>query len=321
VRKLTVMIVPDRTARSRQFVVPVILLRAIGFSLMALSGLFGYFINDYIELRSIRETYELVSKENEGLRGEANILMGNLDEVKRSLKRVQDYAGQLTEITTKKVNEVRREAGIGPLSKREEVSAVNNKSAPKPTNFLPSGLNPDHLAFRPVFERLAGIGEEANKQALELQHLLANLSTQKALLQSIPSVAPVGGWISSGFGRRISPFTGERSLHLGIDIAADIGKPIFAPADGIVIFAGAKEGFGNFLMIAHGYGIVSHYGHNAQLFVQPGQKVNRGDQIATVGMTGRTTGPHLHYEVWINGRSVDPRRFLLGSSDTELVAH
>src|SRR4029078_2509934 len=101
----------------------------------------------------------------------------------------------------------------------------------------------DNLASRPVFDRLATIGQDANQHALELQHLLSNLSQQKSLLSSIPSFSPVDGWITSNYGKRISPFTGEPTLHMGLDVAAPVGTPIYAPADGVVIFTGAKQGF------------------------------------------------------------------------------
>jgi len=104
-------------------------------------------------------------------------------------------------------------------------------------------------------------------------------------------------------------------MHFGIDVASPVGTPICAPADGVVIFTGAKEGFGNFIMIAHGYGIVSRYGHNAQNLVQPGQSIKRGEQIATVGMSGRTTGPHLHYEVIVDGRPANPKKFILDMAE------
>src|SRR6185312_3091128 len=160
---------------------------------------------------------------------------------------------------------------------------------------------------------------DANDHALELQRLLSTLSQQKSLLSSIPSVAPVDGWITSGYGIRVSPFTGERTMHSGLDIAAPVGTPILAPADGVVIFTGAKAGYGNFIMIAHGYGVVTRYGHNHQNMVQPGQKIARGEQIATVGDSGRTTGPHVHYEIVVNGKTNDPKKFILDMNDFDKV--
>ena len=241
--------------------------------------------------------------------------MQNLEEVKVSLRRVQDYTSKLGELTTVKVQTFRKKTGIGPLSPEEFGAAQRTEAAVQPEGYVPIGLNMDKLVFRRVFDRLSGIGQEANNDALELQHLLSTLSKQKNLLASIPSIAPVDGWVTSGVGVRVSPFTGERTDHAGIDIAAPVGTAIMAPADGVVIFSGAKAGFGNFIMVAHGYGVVTRYGHNHQNMVQPGQKVARGEQIATVGDSGRATGPHVHYEVVINGKLENPQKFILNLMD------
>ena len=318
-RRLTIVVIPDDAKVTKQVTIPRVIFKVVPAAIVALCSFSGYFVLDYMELRKIRDSYERLAAENDGLKGEAKILMANLEEVKLSLKRVRDYTGQLIELTTSKVQRVRKETGIGPLSPEEYKAAKSGGS--RTASYLPAGIDIEKLSFRPVFDRLASIGDESTRNAFELQHLLSQLSQQRSLLQSIPSIIPVSGWITSGFGRRVSPFTGERSTHMGIDIAANMGNPVLAPADGVVIFTGTKDGFGNFVMIAHGYGLVSHYGHNAQILVQPGQTIKRGDQIATVGMTGRTTGPHLHYEVWLNGNAVDPRRFLLDGSEVELAAH
>lgn len=321
-RRLTIVVIPDDAKVTRQVVVPSIFFRIIPLAVIIICSFSGYFVLDYLELRKIRDSYEKVATENDVIKGEAQVLMANLEEVKQSLRRVRDYTGQLMELTTSKVQKVRKETGLGPMAAEDYKNGKNlSGNVGKAASYMPAGIDVDKLTFRPVFDRLATIGDEAGRNALELQHLLSNLNQQKSLLQSIPSIIPVDGWITSSFGKRVSPFTGEKSVHMGIDIASNIGSPILAPADGIVIFTGTKEGFGNFVMVAHGYGIVSHYGHTAQVLVQPGQAVRRGDQIATVGMTGRTTGPHVHYEVWLNGNAVDPRKFLLDGSDFELAAH
>ena len=318
-RKLTIVFIPEDAKSSRQIHVPRAIMRLIAVLGIATAGLSGYFLLDYIQLRAIRETYYRLNAENQGLKGEARLLMGNLDEVKRSLRRVQDYSAKLADITKLKVMRVSKKTGIGPLSADEFQSATNAQqqeaAQAKPEEYVPLGVNLDNLAFRPVFSRLTGLGREANQSALDLQHLLSTLSQQKSLLSAIPSATPLNGWIASGFGPRISPFTGERVMHFGLDVASPIGTPVYAPADGVVIFTGAKEGFGNFIMIAHGYGIVSRYGHNAQNLVQPGQTVKRGEQIATVGMTGRATGPHLHYEIVVDGRPVNPKKFILDMAE------
>ena len=322
-KKLMIMVIPENGGKTRTLSIPLLLIH-FGLALMLLTcGVSGYALLDYRALRGLRFQFRDLTAENEGLRGEARVLLQNLEDVKNSLRRVQDYSTKLGELTALKVQDFSRRTGIGPLSAEEFGAAHKNTSpgaaSPGTTDYVPLGLNLDRLVFRTAFDRLATIGQDANSHALELQRLLSTLSQQKSLLASIPAAAPVDGWITSGFGPRISPFTGERSLHAGIDIAAPVGTPILAPADGVVIFAGAKEGFGNFVMIAHGYGLVTRYGHNHQNLVQPGQKVSRGEQIATVGESGRTTGPHVHYEVVHNGRTENPQKFILDLPDFNAI--
>jgi murein DD-endopeptidase MepM/ murein hydrolase activator NlpD len=307
------MIIPDGSQGTRQVRLPRFIFKLALFGGLVLSAILGFFILDYIQLCSVRQSYQIIANENDGLKGESRVLIQNLEEVKRSLRRVQDYTNKLGELTTVKVRKVSKMTGIGPLSKEEFMA--HQQTVPPPdaeaADFMPLGVNIDSLVFKPVFTKLASLSRDANKHAFEMQHLLSNLSQQKSLLNAIPSMAPVNGWITSGFGGRISPFTGGRSVHQGLDIASPVGTAILAPADGVVVFTGAKEGFGNFIMIAHGYGIVSRYGHNNQNMVQPGQRISRGEQIGTVGMSGRTTGPHVHYEVWVDGRPENPRKFIL----------
>ncbi len=130
------------------------------------------------------------------------------------------------------------------------------------------------------------------------------------MLASTPSIMPVAGFFSHGFGWRKDPFTGGREFHQGVDIVAPYGTPIVAPADGIVTRAHREGGYGKMVHISHGYGMATRYGHLSEILVRPGQRVHRGDVIGRVGSTGRSTGPHLHYEVFKGGRRVDPRKYL-----------
>lgn len=139
------------------------------------------------------------------------------------------------------------------------------------------------------------------------QHLL----DKESFLKSTPTLMPATGHFTSPYGPRMSPYAGRIKMHEGIDIGAPVGTPIIAPADGIVTFSGAKPGFGNFVQIDHGYGVETIYGHAATLSVKKGQQVVRGDRIATVGNTGYSTGPHVHYEVRVNGTPVDPLYYAL----------
>ena len=130
-------------------------------------------------------------------------------------------------------------------------------------------------------------------------------------LLSTPSVPPTRGYISSEFGYRFNPFSGSRTFHAGIDIANRIGTKVYAPADGVVTYIGSMGGFGQVVRIDHGYGLVSKYGHNSKILIKSGIRVKRGDLIAEMGSSGRSTGPHLHYQVEMKGRPVNPRHFIL----------
>jgi len=129
-------------------------------------------------------------------------------------------------------------------------------------------------------------------------------------LEAIPSIWPTRGQISSGFGERVSPFSREKDFHEGIDIAAEINTPIVAPADGIVSAISQDRRSGNMLLVNHGYGIETIYAHLQKIIVKKGRNVKRGDMVALVGNTGRSTGPHLHYGVFLQGVPVDPLNYM-----------
>ena len=127
---------------------------------------------------------------------------------------------------------------------------------------------------------------------------------------SAPNIWPVEGPITAAFGERIDPFNGEGAFHSGIDIGAAIGQPVIAPADATVVFADFMGGYGRAVILDHGHGITTRYGHMKSLAVFAGEHVHRGDTIGYVGDTGRSTGPHLHYEVRINDIPVNPHKYL-----------
>lgn len=322
-RRYTFVIVPGNKNSSKKFSLSVHVVRLITVTTLVMTVIFGYGIADYIQLRSLRNSYVQVLQENRNIRGEARILMSNLDEVKSSLKKVREYTTKLGEITNFQTQSLSKRTGIGAIQKPADTNPLKHNYVNEQTariSSLPSSSDFENLVFRPVFQRLNSIGMAANTSLFDLQHMIAALSQQKTLLASVPSITPVDGWVTSGFGVRMSPFTGESAYHKGIDVAAPIGTPVLAPADGVVVFSGMKEGFGNFVMIAHGYGIVTGYGHSAQNLVTTGQVIKRGEQLSTVGQTGRTTGPHLHYEIWVNGRVVDPKRFILNPDELVIAA-
>jgi len=135
--------------------------------------------------------------------------------------------------------------------------------------------------------------------------------TQKELLDSTPSLLPAKGWITSGFANRIDPFTRKKTFHPGIDISGPKGTPVYAPANGVVVYKGFKGGLGNLLEINHGNGIKTRYGHLNKFNVAKGRRVKRGDLIGYVGSSGRSTGPHLHFEIRKVSNAIDPMRYIV----------
>ena len=143
-----------------------------------------------------------------------------------------------------------------------------------------------------------------------LEEIQGFFNDQNSLLAAKPKGWPTKGWVTSGFGRRISPFTGRRKFHHGLDIAARTGTPVVAAAHGVVSKVATLSDYGKVVVLDHGYGYQTYYAHNSKIFVKVGQRVHRGDKIAAVGNTGRSTGSHLHYEVRLNGVPVNPKRYL-----------
>jgi murein DD-endopeptidase MepM/ murein hydrolase activator NlpD len=141
--------------------------------------------------------------------------------------------------------------------------------------------------------------------------LIRNVTTADWLrANSAPNLWPVEGMITGSFGERIDPFNGEGAFHSGVDISSTYGQPVVSPADGVVEFADYMGGYGRAVIVDHGHGVSTRYGHLSGFAVAAGQHIQRGDTIGYVGLSGRSTGPHLHYEVRINGTPVNPRKYL-----------
>jgi murein DD-endopeptidase MepM/ murein hydrolase activator NlpD len=165
-----------------------------------------------------------------------------------------------------------------------------------------------------------GLERELDGLGHRLDGLTAGLRAQASLVRTVPSIMPVDGEVSSEFGVRLSPFEGRRSMHAGLDIAAETGSVIVAPADGQVTFVGEFDDLGRAIVIDHGNGVLTRYGHTSAQLVKAGAKVRRGQKIGLVGTTGHSTGPHLHYEIWVHNAPVDPRPFLFEQPPQAAVA-
>ena len=160
-----------------------------------------------------------------------------------------------------------------------------------------------------------GMIQNLNQKAMSIESNLNSLlnffESDSLRLASTPSIMPAVGWMSSSWGYRNDPFTGERTMHYGVDISTNVGNPIVATADGIVIKVQQDKYLGRNVTISHGNGFTTVYGHMSAFAVKAGQKVKRRDVIGYIGQSGKAAGPHVHYEVWRDGKRVDPKTFLL----------
>lgn len=230
-------------------------------------------------------------------------------------EQIQSYASRMEQVAT-------RLATIDSLERKLRVITNLDPSDPTPLSgiggveegVLDSGgltwLSPSRRHEK-LIESFDKLSEAEQAQAESLSALIAHLDDQSSRLLATPSVAPTKGWATSGFGYRTSPFTGNREFHRGLDIAGRMGTDIKAPAKGQVVFVGRKRALGTTLIIRHGYGVETIYGHLSDILVAPGQDVERGQLVAHMGTTGRSTGPHLHYQVEVNNKPVNPRNYIL----------
>jgi murein DD-endopeptidase MepM/ murein hydrolase activator NlpD len=225
----------------------------------------------------LKSRFDRVQMENRKLRDENLEAKNNLDRLQGRLSMIEMTSRKLAEAT-----------GVTPSG---EVSANVGSGGP-------SGTDMEHLekATATLERQLGQIKEIIDRNQLKLS--------------ATPAGWPVRGYVTGGFGMRTDPFGDEPEVHSGLDIATTFGASVETTADGIVIFAGTFEGYGNVVAIDHGYGITTRYGHLSRIDVTVGQRLQRGMQIGAVGSTGRSTGPHCHYEVRLNERPVNPYKYL-----------
>jgi murein DD-endopeptidase MepM/ murein hydrolase activator NlpD len=196
------------------------------------------------------------------------------------------------------------------LNASDELNGIGGGSEPIQAANSTEALT-EKILTRELHSHIKQLGDDIVIERDVAKDLLAEIERQRSLLAHTPGTWPTRGWVTSRYGWRNSPFTGKREYHKGVDIASRKGTPIHAPADGIVTSYHKNGAYGNFMVINHGYGIVSRYAHLSGSVAEVGQHIRKGEKIALVGNTGRSTGSHLHYEVLVNGIHVNPQRYML----------
>ena len=300
-KSYTLIVVPDHETAVRRYRVQRTLLLQMGGGLLLLAGLVMGGVVHYFSVAADASENRVLRDENLALRTQLKTVRERIEHIGATLDRVERFDQKLRAVTL--LNDPQRNLAMGPTAPETASGAAAGETQFTRLTSEESGPM--------VLGKLDTLSAEATRQEQSLQELQAYFQDQKSLLASTPSVWPARGWVTSDFGQRVDPYTAERVMHAGLDIAAPHGKEVFAPSDGIVVFAGMEGGYGNVIVIDHGYGIKTRYGHLARIMVRAGERVHRGIQIGAVGNTGRSTGPHLHYEVRVNGVPQNPRKFIL----------
>lgn len=282
----TLIVVPHAKARFRKIQVPVKLARWVGGSVAIAVVVFLVVVGRYASM-----AYEVA--ELEGLRSENATLRS----------RNQDYERHAGQLETKVAGLERMVAKLGVMAGLE----TTVPSAPMAAG-VGGGLGMEAQAPRSSLPLLDRNVSALERKSTKLEEFYRD---QRLLLAATPSIWPVRGYLSSSFGNRADPFTGQRDFHPGLDISSPIGTRVIAPADGLVVSAGVAGAYGNAVVLNHGFGVVTRFGHMSRLNVRPGQRVRRGEVIGFVGSTGRSTSPHLHYEVWVRDQAQNPIHYIL----------
>lgn len=225
---------------------------------------------------------------------------GQLEELAKTTSELQQNMNRLNQLDS----DLRR------MVNSEDTADTSRSAPPRLTNNNGQGgptVQPKAAELLNLVKDLKAATSEREESLLNLKQALADKKTRMA---ATPSIWPAGGEVTSRFGWRNSPWGGGGDWHPGIDIANDSGTPIYATADGVVASSSWFGGYGNMVELEHGNGITSIYGHNSQNLVSPGQQVKKGQLIAYMGSTGYSTGPHVHYEIRVNGTAVNPASFL-----------
>jgi murein DD-endopeptidase MepM/ murein hydrolase activator NlpD len=298
--KITIVLIPENVSKMRQFRIPKVLIAFLFLILFtSLSG-FSWIVSDYRGMKSQIPALSLLRQENEQQEKAFLYLARRIDRITSKFSELDEFDRKLRALA--EVNTAKDPPGhfTGVGGSDPEVLRPGYSMAQTRKELV-----------RFMHRSLDNLSNDIAVKKQDKAELHAFFENQKIRLACTPSIWPTKGWLSSRFGYRSSPFSGEKEFHRGIDLATRLNAEIVAPANGIVTFVGRDHGYGKMLTIKHGYGIVTKYAHLQKALVKMGQRVKRGDKIALVGNTGRSTGPHLHYEVHMNGVSVNPLQYVL----------
>jgi len=267
----------------------------------------------------------LIRDENKALRAELDRIQFHLDTLQTSMDRIARFDQKLRALTEVDKQFAREKGPKGQGGANEDDLLADAQFDFGDFKVEANAVVPDEgseamldrrqaFLVQRMYSWMRGLFRDASLRQQSLEELFEVLKGREIQLAATPSVLPTSGWVTSHFGYRIDPFTDRRTFHRGLDVAARIGAPVVSPAEGVVTFTGLNGGYGRTVMVFHGYGISTLYAHLSEVHVKEGQRVGRGDLLAAVGNSGRSTAAHLHYEVIVHGVHVDPRKYILDRS-------
>lgn len=286
-KRYSLIVIPEGGTRVRRFSIRKGMVAFASLSCLLLAALFGYFAYNYCMLSVDRNELQRLRTENNQQRQSIQRFAVDLEEVRFELNSLAETDARVRQLANLDMAPQGLPVAVGGLPEVTDSAAIDDIQ-------------------KQINKLLVEI--ELRRQSQENMRNLLN--DQVSLSRATPKGWPTKGWLTSYFGMRKSPFTGRRVMHEGLDIAANVGTAVTATADGIVARVDYSPGYGKTVVIDHGYGYRTVFGHNSKILVKSGQRVKRGDLIAQVGNTGQSTGPHLHYELRLNGVPIDPRKTL-----------
>ncbi|MCJ7611547.1 MAG: M23 family metallopeptidase [Candidatus Aminicenantes bacterium] len=292
-KAFSIVFVPHSKSSSKTLAVSKSSIRIVAGGACLFVLLLAGFLVDYLTMSHARSSYKRLLKENQAQAQTLKEYETTVDRLKKNVNDFELYAKKLNVMAGLKADGI-KEVGIGDGN--SEVQGG-----------LPQVLTPPKFSI----ENINGLNQKAQDLGKNLSTLVIFFENQKARLASTPTIWPTVGWVVSYFGPRLDPFTDKPTFHYGMDITTNEGGLIVAPAGGIVVQIKNGLTTGNMILLSHGLDISTAYFHLSKFMVREGQRVRRGDVIGLVGRTGKALGPHLHYEVRINGQPVNPVRYIL----------